>query len=87
MSEHAANLGRAARLLRRIADIDGPREFEGVPLDAIIEDVLIAQRETFMREAYERTGLGGGRLSQTTAPENVIPFPDQHSRRVKEVPA
>lgn len=83
MSSYAANLGRAARLLKRIDDLDGLSEFEGVPLRDIYADVLLAQNEAFMREAYERAGLGGSSPHPLlAAPENVIPFPDQFSRRV-----
>lgn len=79
MSDHALNLGRAARLLKRIDDLpNGPETFEGVSVKDIIGDVLLAQNEAFMREAYDRVGLSSGE----TQPTNVIPFPDRHSVRV-----
>lgn len=56
MSAHAENLGRAARLLRRIASIEGgPNEFEDVPLETIIEDVLTAQMAAYADAALGRT--------------------------------
>ncbi len=80
MSDHAANLGRAARLIRRLADIEGsPSEFEGASLVDIAADVLFAQNDAMMREAFERVGLT---MAPTPARDNVIQFPEQHSRRV-----
>ena len=80
MTGHAANLGRAARLIRRLADIDGsPSEFEGASLIEIAGDVLLAQNEAMMRAAFERVGLT---MAPTPAIDNVVPFPEQHSRRV-----
>ena len=49
MSEHVDNLNRAARLLRRIADV-GPSEFEGVTLTEIVGDVLMAAHNVQTRE-------------------------------------
>ena len=52
MSTHADNLGRAARLLKRLADIGGPNEFEGVALSEIVGDILTAQSRAYMTEAF-----------------------------------
>ena len=52
MSVHADNLGRAARLLKRLADIGGPGEFEGVALSEIVGDILTAQSRAYMTEAF-----------------------------------
>lgn len=73
MSAHADNLGRAARLLKRIGDIEGPSEFEGVALTEIVGDVLMAQNRAYMDEAMRRAA---GEL-----PDNVVLL-DSYSRRV-----
>ena len=54
MNEHTANLGRAARLLKRVADIGGPNEFEGVAIKEIVADVLEAQNRAFMEATIDR---------------------------------
>lgn len=55
MSAHADNLGRAARILKRLADLEGPAQFEGVRLKDIIGDVLAAQNAAYMAAAVDRT--------------------------------
>lgn len=75
MSQHAANLGRAARMLKRLDDIGGPSELEGVPLKEIVADVQLAQHRAYMAEAMERVGL------DAPPPDNVIQL-DTFSRRV-----
>lgn len=75
MSQHAANLGRAARMLKRLDDIGGPSEIEGVSLKEIVGDVLEAQNRAFREEAMYRLGL------EATLPDNVIQL-DTYSRRV-----
>jgi hypothetical protein len=70
MSRYAENLGRAARMLKRLDDIGGPSELEGVSLKEIIGDVLEAQNRAFMAEAMDRVGL---------SPSNVV---DMHSWKV-----
>lgn len=73
MSRHAENLGRAARMLKRLDEIGGPSELEGVSLKEIIGDVLEAQNRAFMSEAMDRVGL--------QATSNVVElYP--HSKRV-----
>lgn len=54
MSAYAANLGRAARLLKRLSNVIGPDEFEGVKVKEIIGDVLMAQNRAYMENALER---------------------------------
>lgn len=63
MSRYADNLGRAARMLKRLEDIGGPSELEGVSLKEIIGDVLEAQNRAFMAEAVERV---------SSLPSNVV---------------
>lgn len=87
MSAHADNLGRAARLLKRLADLPGQTEtFEDVTLSEIIGDVLLAQNEAFIREAYERVALAPvppppARLGIPETGGNVVEL-HGHSRRV-----
>lgn len=57
MSAYADNLGKAARLLKRISEIGGPDEFEGVPIAELAHDVVTAQRQAYMSEAYNRSGF------------------------------
>lgn len=57
MSRYAQNLGRAARMLKRLDDIGGPSELEGVSLKEIVGDVLEAQNRAFLEEASRRVGL------------------------------
>ena len=71
MSRYAENLGRAARMLKRLDEIGGPSELEGVSLKEIIEDVLIAQNHAFMDEAIGRIWV--------EPDSNVV---DIHSRKV-----
>lgn len=73
MSRYAENLGRAARMLKRLDDIGGPSELEGVALSEIVADVLEAQQRAFMDEALHIL---------TADADNVIPFPDTRSRKV-----
>ena len=54
MSSYVDNLGRAARLLSRIADIKGPAEFEGVTIKEIVGDVLMAAHEARVRDVERR---------------------------------
>ena len=49
MSESADNLRRASKLIRRLADIGGPSEFEGASLNSIAADCALAASE--MRHA------------------------------------
>jgi hypothetical protein len=70
MSRYAENLGRAARMLKRLDDIGGPSELEGVSLKEIIDDVLTAQNHAFMDEAIGRIRV---------EPDNVV---DLQSRKV-----
>lgn len=70
MSRYAENLGRAARMLKRLDDIGGPSELEGVELKEIIGDVLIAQNYAYLDEAMGRIRV---------EPGNVV---DIHSRKV-----
>ena len=49
MSESADNLRRASKLIRRLADIGGPSEFEGASLSSIAADCALAASE--MRHA------------------------------------
>lgn len=72
MSAHVENLGRAARMLKRLDDIGGPSELEGVPIKEIIGDVLLAQRVAIEADALNRL---------LAPPSNVIPI-DTFSRRV-----
>jgi len=78
MSRYAENLGRAARMLKRLDDIGGPSELEGVSLGEIIGDVLEAQNRAFLDEAV--------RQLETPLPENVYPLVahagDDWSRRI-----
>lgn len=53
MSRHVDNLGRAARLLRRLDGIGGVSEFEGAELREIAGDVLLAQSNARMHEIAE----------------------------------
>lgn len=53
MSEYAANLGRAARLLQRVSHIGGPEDFEGVAIKELVADVLEAQNRAFMEAAID----------------------------------
>ena len=69
MSRYAENLGRAARMLKRLDDIGGPSELEGVSLKEIIGDVLEAQNRAFMDEAVRRL--------DTPLPENVVSLVDR----------
>jgi len=78
MSRYAENLGRAARMLKRLDDIGGPSELEGVPLKEIIDDVLTAQNHAFMDEAIGRIRV---ERDTTPLPENVVVF-DHYSRKV-----
>lgn len=68
MSAHVENLGRAARMLKLMGD----REWEGVPLKDIIEDIYLAQRAAIEVDALSRI---------VETPANVIPL-DTYSRRV-----
>lgn len=70
MSRYADNLGRAARMLKRLDDIGGPSEIEGASLKEIIGDVLEAQNRAFLDEAIRRIDA---------TPDNVV---DIYSRRV-----
>jgi hypothetical protein len=54
MSGYVENLGRAARLLQRIADIGGPAEFEGVTIKEIVGDVLMAAHEARLRDVERK---------------------------------
>ena len=72
MSRYAENLGRAARMLKRLDDIGGPSELEGVSLKEIIADVLEAQNRAFLDEAIRRLD---------DKPDNVIEMWD-YSRKV-----
>lgn len=72
MSAHIENLGRAARMLKRMEDIGGPSELEGVALREIIEDIYLAQRAAIRVDALSRI---------VEPPTNVIPI-DTFSRRV-----
>ncbi len=53
MSSHFENLNRAARLLRRIADIGEVSEFEGVSMIEIVGDVLMAANAVHIREEVD----------------------------------
>lgn len=66
MSRYADNLGRAARTLKRLGDIGGPSEIEGVSLKEIINDVLEAQNRAFMDEALRRVSL------ESSLQDNVV---------------
>jgi hypothetical protein len=77
MSRYAENLGRAARMLKRLDDIGGPSEVEGVSLKEIVADVLEAQNRAFLDEAIERL--------ESPLPENVVSLVDRigsYSRRI-----
>ena len=67
----AENLNRAAKIIRRLAVIEGPDDFEGVPLLDIAADCTLAAAEEKLYES----------LSAMTLPDNVVPFP-RHSMRV-----
>ena len=67
----AENLNRAAKIIRRLAVIEGPDDFEGVPLLDIAADCTLAAAE---EKLYEK-------LSELALPDNVVPFPG-HSMRV-----
>ena len=62
MSRYAENLGRAARMLKRLDDIGGPSELEGVSIKEIVGDILEAQNRAFVEEALRRSVL----------PDNVV---------------
>ncbi len=53
MSSHFENLNRAARLLRRIADVGEVSEFEGVSMVEIVGDVLMAANAVHVREEVD----------------------------------
>ncbi len=76
MSEHADNLQRAARLIRRMAEIrGGPDEFEGVRLTDIAVDCVLAAHAERVRELADRFAR------PAPASDNVIPI-DTFSRKV-----
>lgn len=64
MNSHIENLGRAARILKRLHDIGGPAELEGVPWQDVIDDVLLAQRKAIEADLLFRLEL----------PDNVVPI-------------
>lgn len=66
MSRYAENLGRAARMLKRLDDIGGPSELEGVSIKEIVGDILEAQNRAFMDEALRRVSL------ESSLPDNVV---------------
>ena len=51
--QHVENLHRTARLLRRIHDIGGPSEFEGVSVVEIVSDVLMAANAAQVQEVQD----------------------------------
>lgn len=65
----AENLNRAAKLIRRMADIGGPGDFEGVSLSDIAHDCAMAAGEEKVRE----------KVAELT--ENVV-YLDTFSRKV-----
>lgn len=65
----AENLNRAAKLIRRMADVGGPGDFEGVSLLDIATDCAMAAGEETVRE----------RVAELT--ENVV-YMDTFSRKV-----
>ena len=87
MSRYALNLGRAARMLKRLDDIGGPSELEGVSLKEIIADVLEAQRQAFLQEAMDRVALFACEPDESAGlADNVYPIVrhagDDWSRRI-----
>jgi hypothetical protein len=57
-------------MLKRLDEIGGPSELEGVSIREIVADVLEAQNRAFLEEAVERIRV---------EPGNVV---DLHSRKV-----
>ena len=89
MSEYAANLGRAARLIKRLADINGPNEFEGVLLKEIVSDLLVAQNNAYAAEAAKRIGVFRCEPDESAGLAEVVEL-HGYSQKVstpKEVPA
>lgn len=72
MSRYAENLGRAARMLKRLDDIGGPSELEGVSIKEIVGDILEAQNRAFLDEMFKQLD---------DKPDNVVEMWG-HSRKV-----